>query len=108
MTTKPTNSHTDEDDQNPEDLQSDDVLHSPQLPAVPFAISSIFYNCCLLIDSKFCVRNIFVLCHIVCVNLSCEGQNNPLNLRAVYLMKVFMHTFLLTLKKMKSSSARQT
>lgn len=38
--TKPTNSHTDEDEQNPEDLQSDDVPHSPSLPAVPSAISS--------------------------------------------------------------------
>lgn len=37
---KPTNSHTDEDEQNPEDLQSDDVPHSPSLPAVPSAISS--------------------------------------------------------------------
>lgn len=35
--TKPTNSHTDtdEDDQNPEDLQSNDLPHSPPLPAVP-------------------------------------------------------------------------
>eukprot|EP00105_Crassostrea_gigas_P037420 XP_019921568.1 PREDICTED: uncharacterized protein LOC109618390 [Crassostrea gigas] len=41
VTTKPTHSHTDEDDQNPEDLQSDDVPHSPSLPAVPSAISEV-------------------------------------------------------------------
>uniref|UniRef100_A0A8W8NMM5 Reverse transcriptase/retrotransposon-derived protein RNase H-like domain-containing protein n=1 Tax=Magallana gigas TaxID=29159 RepID=A0A8W8NMM5_MAGGI len=41
VTTKSTHSHADEDDQNPEDLQSDDVPHSPSLPAVPSATSEV-------------------------------------------------------------------
>lgn len=41
MTTKPTKSHIDEDDLNPEDLQSNDVPHSPLLPTVPSAISEV-------------------------------------------------------------------